>query len=177
VIRCFIGIPLGEKAAKTLFNMGLEFDRVKHVESYNLHVTLKFLGDISEDMLDKIKKCIDDSTAGVEKFTMTINSIQAFPSVTRAKVIWGGIDEGAYEVKNIFKELEGRLSAVGFQKEERDYAAHITLARTKDGKDISFARHLRFEIKSEASSVVLYRSVLTSKGPVYTVLYEKDLTD
>ncbi len=175
MIRAFIGIPLEDSVKKRLASILPDFGRVKLVEKENLHITLKYLGDIDEANLDNIKKCIDEAAAETEKISITINSIEAFPSVPRAKVMWAGIDIGAYEIGLVFKNLEESLTGIGFKKEERDFTAHVTVARTKDWIDISFTQNMNFIIPGTAGSLVLYKSKLTANGPVYEELYVREM--
>ncbi len=177
-MRLFIGIPLENKAQEGLTSFYGQFKDVKTVKKENLHVTLQFLGDMEEDRVEPLEKAIDEACEGLAGFEITATRISAFPTPRNAKVIWANVELGAGAVKTLFKNLEKSLAGFKYEKEKRVFIPHITIARKKQGMDISAqAASIKFEIQSRAGKVVLYSSVLEPAGPVYTKEYERILDD
>ncbi len=178
-MRLFIGIPLEERVKSDIINLQSKFknaDKIKWVSKENMHVTVKFLGETFESSLENIKSALDKSIEGKESFYISINKVLAFPSLRKAKVIWTNVDKNSGIIKKIFEDLENSLSGAGFAKEEREYTPHITMARVKDGVDISsISEQLKFEHKTKIESVILFKSELHPQGAVHTKLYEASL--
>jgi len=175
-MRLFIGIPLEERVKSDIVNLQEKFrsaGKIKWVGKENLHVTVKFLGETFESSIESIKSAMDKSIAGIESFHITINKVLGFPSIKRPKVIWANVDKNAEIIEKIFMDLEDGLSGFGFAKEERKYTPHITMARVKDGADISdISEKLDFEYNTKIESVVLFKSELKPQGAVHTKIYE-----
>jgi 2'-5' RNA ligase len=175
-MRLFIGIPLGNQAQEQLTAHYKLLKGVKTVKKENLHITLQFIGETDESMVPEISAAIDKAAGDFRAFDFSSTRISAFPIVTCARVIWANVDEGSGAVKKLFKNLEQALLNIPHEKEDRAFIPHITLARSKQGADISgIASSEKFIITSKASAVVLYSSVLEDAGPVYTKVYEKTL--
>jgi 2'-5' RNA ligase len=175
-MRLFIGIPLENEAQEALTSCYKEFKDAKTVKKENLHVTLQFMGDMEDDQIEPLKKAIDAACEGLGVFEITVTRISAFPTPRNAKVIWANVERGAGAVKILFKNLEKSLDGFKYEKEKRAFIPHITIARKKQGMDISAqAAFVKLEIQSRAGKVVLYSSVLEPDGPVYTKVYEKFL--
>ena len=151
--------------------------RLKFVKPENIHITVKFLGNISLSQIDEVydaMKKIDFSP-----FEIEIRGVGAFPNMRRVNVVWAGISRGADELREIFNQLEPRLHRMGFKRETREFSPHLTIARVKTGyRRDELARCLR-EIEDyefgvvEAKCLRLKRSILKPEGPVYLTLREK----
>jgi 2'-5' RNA ligase len=148
---------------------------IKLVEPKNIHITLKFLGDTNEDMIDTIERVIINAVNGITKFNINLEGAGVFPNQKYIKVIWLGIKQGE-KLGSIAKKIDEDLSKMGFKKEKRKFSPHLTIARVRSAKnkekllqiiekytDTKFA-----EIK--VNSIKLKKSVLTEKGPIYTNL-------
>lgn len=156
---------------------GREEHRVRWVDEDSLHLTLKFLGSVSEDQVRRAKKAMDALTT-VHGFTMDLYGIGAFPSVARPRVIWTGIKQ-AEEVKKLFDRIEDSLSDIN--REDRPFSAHITLGRVKGTIDSTWLEKIRnlwdgkTICSSAAGRATLFQSMLSPRGAVYRVLYEVNL--
>ncbi|RLI13231.1 RNA 2',3'-cyclic phosphodiesterase [Candidatus Bathyarchaeota archaeon] len=151
--------------------------RIKFVKPENIHITVKFLGNIPLSQVDEVydvMKKVDFSPFKVE-----IRGVGAFPSMRRINVVWAGISRGVAELRGIFNQLELMLYRIGFKRETRGFSPHLTIARVKTGyRRDKLARCLR-EIEDYRFGVVkaeclrLKRSILKPEGPVYLTLREK----
>ncbi len=149
---------------------------MKPVERDNIHLTLKFLGNVDAKIIANIKSAL--ATVKFPPFQMEIKGTGAFPSLGRMSVIWVGIEEGWTQVQQVYEQTESILSALGFKRESRSFSPHITIARVRSGKHRDEIAGLlrRLEQKSFgtflADKVRLKQSVLSSAGPRYSTLFE-----
>jgi len=175
-IRLFIGIPLQETERKVIAEtsrmLGREIQDVRWVPRENLHVTLKFLGRCDISIVPEICNAIEGAKRLLPIFT-EIGGIGGFPSLASAKVIWVGVERDV-RLLELFSEMEGRLKAIGFEKEKRSFSPHITIGRSKKGVNILQSienllprRSLQFKIEE----IALFESVLKRSGAEYTILH------
>ena len=149
---------------------------LKPVERENIHLTLKFLGDVSVTKLEEIKSALAQVT--FPPFSLEIKGAGAFPNLKRMNVIWVGVGEGWSQVELIFEQTEKLLHQLGFSCETRPFSPHITVARVKSGRKrdeiAAFLGHLTDERFGTfpVRSVRLKQSVLSPSGPKYSTLYE-----
>ncbi|MEM0294788.1 MAG: RNA 2',3'-cyclic phosphodiesterase [Candidatus Korarchaeum sp.] len=153
--------------------------KLKPVERENLHLTLKFLGNVEENRLDIIKKIMDDVLRGFQPFEMELISVGAFPTVSRPNVVWIGAGEGRDSFIRIAAELDRALSRLGFPREKREVEPHLTIARVKGSignlpeviRRLSDARVGYITVEE----VKLKKSTLTPEGPIYGDLHTVSL--
>lgn len=170
-MRSFIGIPLNKDTREEIYKIYPPLKNLKFTKKENLHITVKFLGDVKEEKIEKVKEAIKESCNDFKKFKISSNRLSAFPSLTYARVIWLNVIEGAVIIEKIYKKLERTLEKIGFKREDRKYIPHITIARAKTSVDITDYLN-KFEINSEVNEIVLYKSDLTSTGPIYTEIFK-----
>ncbi|MGQ9565349.1 MAG: RNA 2',3'-cyclic phosphodiesterase [Candidatus Bathyarchaeales archaeon] len=150
------------------------------VKPQNIHITIRFLGDITLSMAEKIDK--EMQTVAFKPFDIEIKGVGAFPNLKYARVIWAGIQQGEEELKNIFNQLEPRLRILGFRPDPKGFSAHLTIARVKSGRNKaqlaeSVTSMAGFEFgKIQACCLKLKKSVLTPQGPIYSTLKEARAT-
>jgi len=161
------------EAQRTLARTGAD---LKLVEPRNIHVTMRFLGNISLGMVNKIHEAMEN--VQFKPFQIEVRGVGAFPNLRFPRVIWAGIRRGSEELKNIFEQLEPQLRQLGFKPDSKGFSPHITIARVKTGRHkaelVQIIRELvdkEFGIV-EARCLRLKKSNLTPKGPVYTTLKE-----
>lgn len=153
--------------------------RVKLVKPENIHMTLRFLGEIPSEKVDLISKEMDGLR--FPQFKIELRGLGAFPKPNYPRVVWVGIKEGARELTEIFNQMEPRLTRLGVRPEPRPFHPHLTIARVKGGgrsKLVDVIRDLSdydFGI-IEGRCFRLKRSTLTIKGPVYSTLHEVTAT-
>jgi len=148
---------------------------VKIVELKNIHITLKFLGNTDEDLIEKIENIIKDSLENIEPFEIELKGAGVFPNMNYMKVIWIGI-EPVDLLGSIAKRIDEQLSKLGFEKEKRKFSAHLTIARIKSAKNKEKLKQILEKYqevnfgKINIESIKLKKSDLTPKGPIYTTL-------
>ena len=145
--------------------------RLKAVEPKNMHITLRFLGDIDDDKAEELSKSLR-SLESEAVFSFEVSSAGAFPNMKNPKVIWAGIEEGG-ELSAIRRKVEDICEASGLERDKREFSPHLTLARVKDRKTkgirpiIERYRGTYFGTV-RVTEVKLKKSVLTPEGPVYS---------
>jgi len=149
---------------------------LKLVKPENVHVTVRFLGNISPTQVDEIYN--EMRNVDFSPFEIEIKGVGVFPNIRRIKVIWAGIRKGAEELQAIFDQLEPRLQRIGLKKETRGFSPHLTIGRLRTSrKKAELIRCLK-EVEDYEFGVVkakclrLKRSILKSQGPVYSTLRE-----
>jgi len=150
---------------------------VKLVEPDNVHITLKFLGDTEETLLDEIEKIMNNAVKEISPFNIQLKGTGVFPNQNYIKVVWMGIEHGD-PIATIAHEIDGQLSKLGFEKEKREFSPHLTIARVKTSRNkdkllqiIEKYRDIEFT-DMKVDSIKLKKSDLTPKGPIYTTLKE-----
>lgn len=149
---------------------------LKLVEPKNIHITLRFLGNITPPTVEKIFE--EMKKIQFIPFDVKIQGIGAFPNVSYPRVVWTGITEGADQLRNIFSQLEPRLQSLGFTPDPRGFSPHLTIARVKSGKNkAELAKFITENANYEfgivrAECLRLKKSDLTPKGPIYSTLKE-----
>lgn len=153
---------------------------VKWVEPENIHITIKFLGERDKKKIAEIIEAIDQVCAEIPTFELTISSLGGFPSKESARIIWVGLSKGETETKEIAKRLEEEISRTGIPKETRPFSSHITLGRVRSSLNrqrlLERMNYLegnfpRQDFQYRAEKITLFKSTLSSRGPVYEALY------
>lgn len=189
VIRAFIAVDLPGDLQKRLDQVSdalrkrIERSVVRWVPATNLHLTLKFLGDVSVTNLNLLKEVLIAVASEHRRFEFGVGGLGAFPTLRRPRVIWVGI-EAPVELSNIQTSLENRLARLGYAPEDRPFSAHLTLgrvARTADPQDVLIISQSLLSSKIgylgsvQVHEIHLYRSDLDSGGAEYTRLYSASL--
>lgn len=149
---------------------------LKPVEPENIHVTMRFLGDIQSSMIDKIHSEMEQAV--FKPFDVEIRGVGAFPSTKYARVVWAGIKEGTDGLRDIFNQVEPRLRKLGLRPDSKGFSPHITIARVRSGRNKDQLAYCIDELADypfgalRADCLRLKKSVLTPKGPIYSTLKE-----
>ena len=180
-VRSFVSIDLEDeqilsKVESIMSSLSSLGGDLKPVERENIHLTLKFLGNVSPEKLAEVKSALAE--VKFQPFSLEIKGAGAFPSLKRMNVVWVGVGEGWSQVELIFEQTEKLLHQVGFSRETRPFSPHITIARVRSGRNrdeiASFLGHLAEESFGtfNAEHVRLKQSILSSSGPRYSTLFE-----
>jgi len=156
---------------------------MKWVPVENLHLTVKFLGDVPENKLDQVKTILSSSLKRTPSFNIEIGGLGIHPNKNKPRVIWLNIacDQ---ELIDIHQNLNMALVPAGIEPENRKYSPHLTIARIRKqtGKDTrqEVGRTLaQFRVdrldKVTINEIILYKSELTRNGPIYTPLLTQPL--
>jgi 2'-5' RNA ligase len=143
---------------------------IKWVKLDNMHITLKFLGEIDENKRADITPVITEVSRQHSPFTVEMEDLGCFPHARNPRVIWLGMKHGGEELSVIAADLEKELTRFGF-KEEKIFHPHLTIGRMK--KFCRVEEILAQTISTEpftVASLVLFKSVLKPEGPIYTAL-------
>ena len=176
--RLFIAIDIPEFIKDNIYNFTVallkEERQIKVVSAPNIHITLKFLGNINTGKINKIEKAIKETADTFRRFKYEINGkINAFPSPNNARVVFLEIGNGGRQISEIYNELENNLSMVKIRKEKRKFFPHITIARIKNKKNIEQLVN-NYEMDSvdwlDCLEITLFESRLKPKGAEYTIL-------
>ena len=180
-MRCFISVDIEdqalldalEEAQRRLETAGAD---LKRVERENIHITVRFLGDVREGLVGELQRLVSGTV--FDPFRVELRGLGVFPSLRRPRVVWVGISDGVEELTDIFRRLERELVGMGFRPESRGFSPHITLARVRSGRN---RERLAEELRGRASEffggfeiehIRLKKSVLTPRGPIYTTIAE-----
>jgi len=149
---------------------------LKLVEPRNIHMTMRFLGNISLGMIDSIHQEMEKIS--FTPFDVEIRGLGAFPSLRYARVVWAGIRKGANELRNVFDQLEPLLRGLGFKPDPKGFSPHLTIARVKSGRYKAELTRCIQDLADWEFGVVkadclrLKKSVLTPRGSIYSTLKE-----
>jgi 2'-5' RNA ligase len=141
----------------------------------NLHVTVKFLDEISEDQIKPLLGAITAANGEADPFELSLGGFGFFPNERNARVFWIGTETGFEPLKALARAVDRQVRTLGFPREKRSFSAHITLARFRNpGPAESLASAAaRLDYHSEpiqVSQTDLMRSVLSPKGAAYSIL-------
>jgi len=181
MIRSFIAFDLNNEAVLQRFRevqdkLVKTSADLKLVEPKNIHITMRFLGDIKPTIVDSVHETM--KKVSFSAFNCEIRGLGAFPDLRYARVIWAGIRKGAEELKNVFNQLEPNLQQLGFRPDPKGFSPHLTLARVKTGRNKAELARCIQDLADYNFGVVradclrLKKSVLTPKGPLYSTLRE-----
>jgi len=137
----------------------------------NIHLTLKFFGNVELDRIPKISAAATRSTERFSKFQIDVGNTGVFPRPSRAQVLWIGVNDSSGQLSALHKQLDVACASAGFPKEDRAYHPHLTIARLrKPGRRLADAHlQMKFEpLVVEINELILFRSELSNKGSRYT---------
>jgi len=179
-MRAFLAIDLPEVAREKIAALQRELASsgadVKWVGPDHLHVTLKFLDEISDAQRQAIEERVGQLAGCEAAFRLGLERIGAFPSIAAPRVIWIGLAEGAERVAHLAQWIEQEVVTLQVRKEERPFAAHLTIGRVRSARHrpmlVQRLREVSWQPPAAwpVTSLTLYQSVLSSLGPRHTVL-------
>jgi 2'-5' RNA ligase len=183
-VRCFIAIELPDGVKRGLRELQAQLKAgssapVKWVDPANIHLTLKFLGNVAADRIDEISLAMTEAARGTPPFSLEIKELGVFPNPRRVQIIWVGLGGEVDKLARLQQRIESGLEKLGFTPEGRRFTPHLTLARVRDQAtplereklgqlitETEFAAAHKFIV----DSVKLMKSQLTREGPIYTRL-------
>lgn len=181
-IRSFIAIELPGELKRALVQLQEQLKTgsqipVKWVDPNSIHLTLKFLGDISTGITGQITQAMEKACQGMRPFYLEVGEPGVFPNVNRVNVVWVGLRGEVDKLKQLQQSIDSSLVTLGFQRESRTFTPHLTLARVRDRAAPEERRNLGQLVAStgfetncglEINSVQLMRSQLTREGAIYS---------
>jgi len=183
-IRSFLALKLNlsvverlAEAQKKLWSAcrdaGME---VRWIPPPNIHVTMRFLGNVTEPMAYAVKDMLEPTITKADAFDLETVGIGAFPDTSHPRVIWAGFGQGAPVLTDLHSAIYNRLLKAGFNLDDKPFKAHVTLGRVKGGPPGAFATCLSDDIPrdfgvSDICNLHCYQSDLTPKGAEYTSVW------
>ncbi len=173
-MRTFVAVFPPQEVREALFRAARDLpasNDFRLVGQEKIHLTLKFLGDVTMDDVDRVRQALEHLSGRHKPFEVSTSGFGAFPSKRRARIIWAGVEAGAGLLRTVAEDVEDLLEPVGFEREERPYTPHLTIGRAK-------ARQTKLEdpntpppaLRFEVSSVELVQSVPNEQGVTYQIL-------
>lgn len=184
MVRTFVAIELPQQVKAGLTGIRSELERagadvVRWVSAEGMHLTLKFLGEIPEDMVRPAGDALGQAAEGVKPFNLEISKMGVFPDALRAKVFWIGLKGDLTSLNLLQEKVEAALGGLGFRREARAFNPHLTLARFRDSaipeRKRSFAeKAMKVKLASfgviHVEGISLMKSALSPTGAVYAEL-------
>ncbi|MBS7638689.1 RNA 2',3'-cyclic phosphodiesterase [Candidatus Bathyarchaeota archaeon] len=181
ILRVFVAVDFPDGDAKrrvievqeALSETGAD---IKPVEPENLHVTLRFLGEIEKSLVERVK--MELSTISFQPFNILFEGVGAFPDLRRINVVWIGIASGNVELLDLYGKINQALARCGLPPERRGFSPHLTVARVRSGRNMERLSKRIMELRGleiggfMVDSFRLKRSTLTPRGPIYNTLLE-----
>ena len=178
--RTFIALPLNDGVRRKLVRARDKLSsagaRVRWVAGGNLHLTLKFLGDVEDSDLNEVCRLARESAAAVGPFDFRVAGLSAVPASGQLRMVWAEIDEPTGRLAKLHALIEDAYATMGFRPENRRFRPHLTLGRVKGGRGVGELREAVDKFATTdlgqvaAAELIVMSSQLTSTGPTYTPL-------
>lgn len=183
--RCFIAVdlPSAVKLSLTAAQLCLKAakDRIKWVEEVNFHLTLKYLGEITQAQVEAIQETLKSIANHHRKSGFYINGAGAFPNPRNPKIIWAVIRDSENTLTGLHQEIDDELFKLGLPREQKKFSPHLTLGRVKDPGPVPGLSGLLQDLKVKEFVALeefkLMRSKLTKNGPEYSTISSFELQE
>lgn len=190
VIRAFIAINLSQEILESIEQLSLDLQSrlegvpVRWVPTNNIHLTLKFLGNVSTSNLEMLKEILEKVVSTHHDCDISVGGIGAFPKPHNPRVIWVGM-EAPQELISLQHNIEIETARLGYSREHRPFSPHLTIGRVSRNASTQDARAIAeildgykvgFLGATRITSVDLYRSDLKPDGAIYTPIFTADLS-
>ena len=180
-IRTFVAVEINaairERAGKLIESLRSAPAEVKWVDVNNLHLTLKFLGDVPSREIAQVCRAVERGAAETAPFGLEICGAGAFPNARRPRTLWLGVGAGEAEMVALHGHLEKPLKKLGYRTEHRRFHPHLTIGRVRRGglgvTDLGELVEQRADFPAgevKVSQVVVFSSRLDRTGPTYEAL-------
>lgn len=179
-MRLFVSIDVPDELTDAVAALQEEFaeaDGLNLTDPDQVHVTLKYLGEVDEERLPELERAIENTIedARVEPFEAEFGGLGVFPSLDYISVVWLGVREGAEEMTRLHEAIERRTTALGFDPEDHEFTPHVTLARMEHAGGKELVQRLVRERdptigRTTVEAIHLTESELGPSGPSYSTL-------
>ena len=180
-IRTFVAIPIPDAVAVWLQQIQAQLRspslKIRWVATANIHLTLKFIGDIDPSRIPEIAAQMHAAAGTIPSFWLEAKGVGAFPNLRKARVLWVGLTGDLERLRILQTNLETGLETVGFNREGRNFRAHLTIGRARQQLDAPTIGASLEPLKDAASGAFrvdrlsLYQSTLKPAGAQYTLLH------
>jgi RNA 2',3'-cyclic 3'-phosphodiesterase len=146
----------------------------------NIHLTLKFFGNVDVDRIPAISGAASRAIKEFSSFQIEVGGTGVFPKPSRAQVLWIGVSDPSGKLLSLQRQLESEWAREGFEKEDRAYRPHLTIARLRKPEGARRLADAHLQLKFEPSKVdlkelIVFRSELSPKGSKYTPIFNHKL--
>jgi 2'-5' RNA ligase len=178
-MRTFIAIEVPEEIKTAIAALQDDLRRARAEVSWtkpeNIHLTLKFLGEIDEQLVSQVAQACLEAAQNAAPFTLSLSGTGVFPNARQPRVLWAGLSDEDEQARRLQSQLDERLAALGFEREARAFHPHLTIGRIKSpkGAQTLLARAIAYHLPALsflAREIVLFRSQLHPAGAHYTPL-------
>ena len=174
MVRTFVAIFPPQQVREALFRAARDLPKSKNirlVSQEKIHLTLKFLGEVTEEELEGVKQALQPISGRHDPFEVSTSSFGAFPSERKARILWAGIEEGSEHLRTVAEDVENLLEPTGFERETRPYVPHLTLGRTRTHRTmLDTSETSPPTLRFTASSIELVESAPGKNGVTYSIL-------
>jgi len=177
-VRTFIAAEISSEAracaAKVIGQLSVDGEAVHWVRPANMHLTIKFLGDVEYTALSEVCRALAKSVAPIEPIEVQCGGVGAFPKPERPRTIWLAVDDSENHLSALASVVEDAMADIRFRREPRPYHPHLTLGRLRDGRHAAgLANRIQtgnFELRGRLAidELIVFSSEQTSAGPTYT---------
>lgn len=184
-IRTFIAIelplPLREELSQVGIDLGIDLPKraIRWVKPANIHLTLRFIGNMPVDKVAELSQEMDLKTSKLQPFMLRLGKLGCFPNQRRPRIIWIGLEGDTNQLMKLHQMVESAVENLGWKREKRRFHPHLTIGRVKESRliarsNIPYNQELLNRLFL-VDSVYLVRSVLEPMGAVYSHLYRSKL--
>jgi 2'-5' RNA ligase len=175
-MRSFVAVDLGPELRRPLVGLLKELPRTRDVRwctQDQLHVTLKFLGEVDQARLKQVCDIVARSSRQLAPFQIRLSGLGGFPSPRSPRVLWCGIDDPSGSCARWVSLADPQFTALGFEAETRAFTPHITLGRSKSPQGAAAMREVLERtaalpaVEMTVSEIVLFESRLSPAGARY----------
>lgn len=180
--RLFIALDLSSETRNILARIQEDLKAydadIKWVETHNIHLTLKFLGNVQESKSNDVCAAIATSLQELHPFDIRVTNIRTFPENGEAQIIWAGLDLGTTEILKISKALNQQTATFSTDSRIENVTPHITIGRVRTPRNLAKIMSAvsksipHLPILEKIKSVALFKSSLSKRGPEYTKIKE-----
>ena len=189
LLRTFIAVEIPPHVQKKIqqetepLRKAIGASLVRWVPVQNIHLTLKFLGDVSPASVDILTQMLRAEADSYLAFDMHVSGLGSFPSLRRPRVLYIGMQAPA-ELEALYRGIESACARLGYESEGRDFSPHLTLGRVKQDASALDQQKIRRALEetkidslgtARVDSVHLYKSDLKPSGSVYTQIFSAPL--
>jgi len=178
-MRLFVAIELSEAVRKALSatqeKLKPQCPDVRWIQPEQLHLTVKFLGEVADGDVTGVSQAVEQAAAESKPFTMRTGECGCFPERGAVRIVWTRVDEEGGLLAGCVAAVEAQIEPLGFPREHRPFAAHLTIGRVRDDRSRGKLRevvqtHRGKEVEQDVLSLTLMASALSPKGSTYTAV-------
>lgn len=185
--RVFSALDLSEQVITDIFNYRKHLEQhlppiLRWTKADQLHITLKFVGELRENHLQPIQNKLEEVFSEVEKFQLQLQGSGIFPNKRNPRILWVGIHP-SNDLLEVVRKNEEIFNTFGYPTERRPFQAHITIARFKDNCAYQELTQFQllwntlkqdFQTQQSMDHLTFYQSTLTRQGPIYKIITKVD---